>query len=344
MRLPQDRVFVSRCGVYTLVGIINCHGTQDVGPELARFIAEELPNSFFKSPWLTQENDPVTALSHAFDRTHRKAIRQVDCRLAGASCTAVLIDQTSVYIAHVGDCRAVLAVPDPNMNAQKYHFMPVPLTTDHKLAVRGEFDRVLEYGGEVRRCVNDNVHRLFFKDDCIPGLTLTRGIGHRMAHPIGVTHIPSIQVLQREELHKDSFIILGSGGIWHAMSERGVVNWVGQHFADPHEAAASLGNECNRRWEDPSTRLKAFVHGDTNESFSSIILYPSQEASGESRAAVENGGVAPPRKFQLGPHSSQVAKRSWQEVKQVDWKNDLAAIMTGGQPVHLNSQANSLGV
>jgi len=332
-QLAQDRMFYSHCGGYTLMGIINSHGAGDVGPELARFIAEELPTSFFKSPWLTMENDPATALSHAFDRTHRKAIKTVDCRLTGSCVTVVLIDATSVFIAHSGDCRAVLAVPDASMNAQTYHFIPVPLTEDHKLSVRGEFDRVQEYGGEVRRCVNDNVHRLFFKDDYVPGLTLTRGIGHRMAHPIGVTHIPAIQHLQRHELHKDSFIVLGSGGVWHAMSERGVVNWIGNHFPDPCKAAESLGAECKRRWEDPSSRLKAFVHPAADESFSSMILYPALDAAAGLGGPNNMGGSSQqPRQFQLGPHDVTVARRQWKDVKKRDWKGDLADVMNPRGP------------
>jgi hypothetical protein len=244
------------------------------------------------------------------------------------------MDDVSVYIAHVGNCRAVLALPDPNVNAQKYHFIAVPLTVDHKLSVRAEFDRILEYGGEVRRCVNDNVHRLFFKDDFIPGLTLTRGIGHRMAHPIGVSHIPAIQVLQRDELHKDAFIILGSGGVWNAMSERGVVNWIGAHFANPCEAAESLGLECNRRWDDPNSRLKDFVQGNAGESFGSLILYPALDASGELVPGLENGGplTQPPRQFQLGPHSTEVARRPWKDVRKINWKNNLACVTSSSSP------------
>jgi len=257
----------------------------------------------------------------------------VDCRLTGSCVTVVLIDATSVFIAHSGDCRAVLAVPDASMNAQTYHYIPVPLTEDHKLSVRGEFDRVQEYGGEVRRCVNDNVHRLFFQDDYVPGLTLTRGIGHRMAHPIGVTHIPAIQHLQRHELHKDSFIVLGSGGVWHAMSERGVVNWIGNHFPDPCKAAESLGEECKRRWEDPSSRLKAFVHPLADESFSSMILYPALDAVAGLGGPNNMGGSSqPPRQFQLGPHDVNVARRKWEDVKKRDWKGDLADVMNASGP------------
>jgi serine/threonine protein phosphatase PrpC len=346
--LPQDRIFIARCANYTLMGLVNGHGSRGVSEKLVRFISEEFSRSFFKSAWLTQENDGVTALSHAFDRTHRRALKELDCRLTGACTTALLLDEERVYVAHVGNCRAVLAVPDPNINAQKYHYIPVPLTEDHRLAAKSEFERVSECGGEIRRLVNDNVHRLFFKEDSIPGLTLTRGIGHRMGHRIGIIHIPSISVLERKDFHKDSFIILGSGGIWHAMSERGVVNWIGTHFASPFEAAKSIAEEAKLRWSDRKTRLQAYVHRGAPESFGALIVHPSLEETG---VASESLAVDERRQFTLGPHREANIKiwpdlrdksekatmprtlkkpRDWKEVRQTNWKEDLATIMSGG--------------
>jgi len=325
-RTPQDRCFGSQCGRFTLLGVVNCHGSLKIGTLLAEFVSQEMPRAFFKSRWLTEERDIVMALTHAFDRVHRKAIREIDCRLSGACVTVLLVDDDHIFVAHVGDCRAVLAVPDPNINAEKYHFIPVPLTEDHKLSVRSEFDRVLECGGEVRRLVNDNVHRLFFKEDYIPALTLTRGIGHRMAHTTGVLHFPTIQAIAKSDLHKDSFIILGSGGIWHAMSERGAVNWISSHFHSPGHACESIAQECKRRYEDPNRRLKAFFHKDAIESFACLLVYP------HFLPETQDSAMVGPRPFVMGPHDEVVARREWKEVKTIDWKKALGTIMSGKEP------------
>jgi len=326
--LPQDRVFFAHCGHLTIMGIAAGHGSNKVSFELAKFIASELPRAVVKSPWLTQESDPVNSLVHAFDRVHRKAIRELDCRLTGASVTAILIDADHVWVAHVGDCRAVLGTPDSSENSETYHFTPVPVTEDHKLSVKAEFDRILDSGGEVRRLVNDNTHRLFFKDDYLPGLTVTRSIGHRMAHCCGVDHYPTVNCLPRASLHKDAFIILASGGVWHTMSERGIVNWVGKFFHNPHEAAESLSHEASRRWEEPETRAKAYLRPDERDCFASLVFYPSHETVLTSRA-LEDKSPLVPRRFLMAPHGEPVARRTWKDAKVVNWKEELRKTLSG---------------
>lgn len=59
---------------------------------------------------------------------------------------------------------------------------------DHKLSVKAEFDRMQDFGGEMRKLVNDGVYRLFVPNDEVPGLTLTRAIGDRLGHEAGVVH------------------------------------------------------------------------------------------------------------------------------------------------------------
>jgi hypothetical protein len=200
--------------------------------------------------------------------------------------------------------------------------------------------------------MNDNVHRLFFKDETFPGITLTRGIGHRMGHRIGIMHIPTISVLERKDFHKDSFIILGSGGIWHAMSERGVVNWISAHFESPHEAAKSIATEAKSRWDNKNKRLQAHVQRGAPESFGVLLVYPSLEEANSSRSLVPAGSqtVRERRHFMLGPHRETSVKiwpdlkkkdgetmspekrqpRDWKDVRQANWKEDLSTIMAGG--------------
>lgn len=329
--LPQDRVFFAHCAHLTIMGVAAGHGSNKISFELAKFIANELPRAIIKSPWLTQESDPVNSLVHAFDRVHRKALRELDCRLTGASVTALLIDTDHVWVAHVGDCRAVLGTPDASENSETYHFTSVPITEDHKLSVKAEFNRILDSGGEVRRLVNDNTHRLFFKEDYLPGLTVTRSIGHRMAHVCGVDHYPTVNCLSRASLHKDAFILVASGGVWHTMSERGIVNWVGKFFHSSHEAAESLSQEASRRWEEPETRAKACLRSDERDCFASLVFYPTQETVGQRSRALplEDKSPLSPRRFLMAPHGEPVARRSWKDAKVVNWKEELRKTLSG---------------
>jgi len=217
------------------------------------------------------DGDVAGALKDAFHRVHRQAASSLDARLTGAAVTVLLFESDKVWVAHVGDCRAVLGVPDPRPNAEEFHFVPVSLTEDHRLSVKAEFDRAQKHGGDMRRLVNDNTYRLFLQDGDLPGLTLTRSIGDRIGHAIGVCHRPSIGMLKRSDIAEGSFLLLASGGLWAALSERVAVNWVSKHFSNAKEAADTLATEGVRRWGGSLARQS--LHPSETDCFSTAVLF-----------------------------------------------------------------------
>jgi serine/threonine protein phosphatase PrpC len=246
------------------------------------------------------------ALNKAFHRVHRKGIETVDCRFSGAACTVLLLSPDTIWVAHVGDCKVVLGVPDSLPNAQEYHFCPVALTKEHRLALQGEFDRIVKSNGEVRSLANDHTHRAFVKNEDFPGLTLTRALGDRVGHQIGVVHQPTIGLLKKSDLPPGAFFAIASGGLWATMSERTVVNWVGRYFEDANEAAKCLTEEATKRWEDPPAQ-QHFHRGPEPDCFSAMVLFPSFSG---------NAASAQHRDFAVGPHQRQ-ANRSWKQIKAV---------------------------
>ncbi|CAE8614424.1 unnamed protein product, partial [Polarella glacialis] len=97
--------------------------------------------------------------------------------------------------------------------------------------------------------MHDNICRLFVQDAPVPGLALTRGIGFRLAHTVGVIHKPSVCVMRRSDMADGTFILLGSSGVWTNLAEKTAVNWVCRSFADCQAAAMSLSTEALNRWE-----------------------------------------------------------------------------------------------
>jgi len=303
----QDRMFVAHSGPYTLFGLVNGHGQAQLSHELCKFIAQEMPRAIFRSPHFVKGDVPG-ALNKAFHRVHRKGIETVDCRFSGAACTVLLLSPDNVWVAHVGDCKVVLGLPDSLPNAKQYHFCPVPLTKEHRLALQGEFDRIVKSSGEVRRLANDHSHRTFVKNEDFPGLTLTRAVGNRVGHQIGVVHQPTIAFLKKSDLQPGAFFAIASGGLWATMSERTVVNWVGRYFEDANEAAKCLTEEATKRWEDPHDGH--FHRGPEPDCFSAMVLFPSTFShAGKS-------GNTSHRAFAVGPHQRQ-ARRSWKQIKAV---------------------------
>lgn len=351
-----ERVFASRCGDYTLMGIVNGHGDPRIAGDLALFIASSMPGAVFRSRALAQSCDPAAALIRAFRQMHRRASAQFDLTLTGASCTVVLIDPEHLWTAHVGDCRAVLGVPDPQPDAQEFHFTPIPLTQDHKMSVKREFDRIQVRGGEMRRLIGDNVSRIFVKDTDLPGLTVTRAIGHRLGHMIGVSHVPTVGAMRRQDVVEGSVIILGSGGLWATMAERRAVNWVSRYFSDANEAAESLAGEGLHRWEEKGSRAKACLLDDMKDCFSTVVVIIGDAGDLTSRLVLEDASVgfddcigdedvevgarlviedAPTlaqRSFATGPKSEH-ARHKWDEVKSAQRVLELRVMQANGRPL-----------
>lgn len=218
----------------------------------------------------------------------------------------------------MGDCKVVLGVPDLLPNAEEYHFIPVALTKEHRLAMQCEFDRIVRRSGEVRRLTNDHSHRIFVKNEDFPGLTLTRAVGDRVGHQIGVVHTPTVGILDRADLQEGSFFAIASGGLWATMSERIVVNWIGRYFEDASEAAKSLTEEAMKRWEDPPAE-QHFHRGPEPDCFSAMVLFPTVVGGGPPEEATSRDLVtqkASHRPFAVGPHQRQ-ARRSWKQIKAV---------------------------
>jgi len=278
-RSPLDAMFAARCGAYRLVGIVNSHGSADAGYSLTQMIAEEMPTSIFRSPHLCKAKDPRRALTSAFQRVHYRACKALDLVMTGAAVTVLLMDESDLWTAHVGDCRAVLGTKDMQDNATDDHFCAEPLIGDHKLSSAQEFDRIVAAGGDVRRLVGDNSHRLFVQDADLPGLVLTRAVGDGLGHAVGVTHVPTITSRKIQDIPTGSFIVLGSGSLWTTTAERAVVNRVGRNFSSPEDAAKQLGDEALARWEDPSTLSRLCLRQDEPESFSVMVLFLAEEVS-----------------------------------------------------------------
>jgi len=332
--LVQEQHFVARCGQYTLLGVVNGHGKKRISEQLVERMAELMPDAVFKSHALAY-GDPAAALSEAFHRVHQITSMELDLHLTGASCTVVLADDEVFWVANVGDCRAVLGTPDPKPNAEHFHFVPVPLTEDHVLSVKTEFDRIQASGGEMRRLVNDKVYRLYLQDGDVPGLTLTRSIGDRVAHVVGISHLPTIGAVRRQDLAPGSFVLIGSGAVWSLMSERVAVNWVGRYFSEADQAARALSNSAFSRMGDMHRDLKSSNWEE--DCFGVMLLFVDEPVEAPLQVSVQTPTapatpVASVRPFALGPkEGDQRTLSDWKEVKSADRSMKLRKLQSNGR-------------
>ncbi|KAJ1457578.1 phosphatase 2C-like domain-containing protein [Pelagophyceae sp. CCMP2097] len=136
-----------------------------------------------------------------------------------------------LVVAHAGDSRCVLCAGGG---------AAVALTSDHRLTRTDERARIEAAGGLI---VNNRLNGT---------LAISRSFGD-VAHKGGagaptVTATPEVTI--RAIAADDEFVVLGSDGLWDALSNQSVVNFVrtelGAHH-DLHKAAVSTTAEALRR-------------------------------------------------------------------------------------------------
>jgi len=192
------------------------------GNACAFFIAKHLPTAIGRACLSAEGADISGALRKAFLEVEAAwqavALMEADC--SGSCALAALILGDYLWVAHCGDCRAVLDLgesEDGRINVQA-------LTVDHVISdqmIRGdvaasEAARVARLGGTFRTTA-DGRHRLCSNVDARLGLQVTRSFGDEPRYP-GVIAEPV--VVHTTLTAGNRFLILATDGLWDVMSER----------------------------------------------------------------------------------------------------------------------------
>jgi len=227
------------------------------------------------------------ALVTTNDQLHKAPI---DDSLSGTTACLALLQNRTVYVANVGDSRAVLAqkkaATGPTADATKEveeeenvsastddsasNLIALELTTDQTPFRQDECERVQRAGARVMtldqmegvkeqgvRCWTTEANcdgdppRLWSPTGTYPGTAFTRSIGDSVAESIGVFAEPEMS--QIEITNDMSFLILASDGVWEFVSSQKAVDIVAG-FSDPAEAAQALASTAYKAWLKKETR------------------------------------------------------------------------------------------
>ena len=162
-------------------------------------------------------------LNRSFERWyHSKKEHLGRAASSGTTATAALIqDNHSLYIGHIGDSRAILC----RENAAR------TLTKDHCPSDPEEAKRIKESGGTV---IQDSIGRIMVN----ARLCMSRSIGDLELKKYGVTATPDLKKTTIKH-GKDQFLVLTSDGINWVMQDQEIVDSVNR-CEDAREAAARL--------------------------------------------------------------------------------------------------------
>eukprot|EP01065_Artemidia_motanka_P035809 TRINITY_DN43698_c0_g1_i1.p1 TRINITY_DN43698_c0_g1~~TRINITY_DN43698_c0_g1_i1.p1 ORF type:complete len:549 (+),score=31.40 TRINITY_DN43698_c0_g1_i1:84-1730(+) len=238
----EDRVAVvpdiSRLSPAHLPGgplVILCDGHG--GSECAQWCCTQLPFAFCSAlaelAPKSQDTHESVVIREALERAVAKVDQDfTDCaRNAGAlavgtCCTAIFVSSDIVYLAHLGDSRAVLASVDPSKEEALEHELDGgdesygrlradTLTVDHSADRDEERKEVAARGGHVVH--SQGAWRVSGR------VQVTRSLGDLTSRP-GVSQEPQMIVRQRRS--GDTFILCASDGLWSVMTEQEVVTCI----------------------------------------------------------------------------------------------------------------------
>jgi serine/threonine protein phosphatase PrpC len=180
----------------------------------------------------------------------------IDVSVSGTTAVTMLVRETDVFIANVGDSRAVVA----RFSEDEQRYVLHCETKDHKPDVPEECARIERSNGRVFEWGS---FRVWLQDVDMPGLAMSRSFGDSVAKTVGVTAEPDVTIVEKLPFSSGdgkngqgrpaAFAVLASDGIWEFMTTDECIDFVAGCILDsgmsPQEACTALVEEACDRWD-----------------------------------------------------------------------------------------------
>ncbi|KAK9917571.1 hypothetical protein WJX75_005896 [Coccomyxa subellipsoidea] len=236
-------------------GVFDGHGIG--GRQAAAFAAGEITRELANDPrtepakigrqWKAAVTDACVAAHTALSKPQ---LAGCDARYSGSTACMALVHDGQLFLANVGDSRAMLARLNPLGRIQG-----IPLTQDNKPDDPEERRRIERTGAIVSPMRNREgafvgPQRVFGPDGFAPGLAMSRSLGDLLAHSLGVCPLPITS--QRRLTSQDQFVVLATDGVWEVMTCQEVAHFVQRWRKRPWagwSASDALTLEAQERWK-----------------------------------------------------------------------------------------------
>ena len=203
---------------YALLGVYDGHGEH--GHKVSKFVLNEIENNLELHPAF--ESDTAKAFEEVFvaaDEELRDATFSAEH--SGTTAVIVLIKDSELIMANVGDSRAVLGRKCESGTTEAHD-----LTVDQNPNSTGEMERIIAAGGFVTEPEEEGyAARVWLDKECTEiGLAMSRSIGDFAVKDVGVISTPVITNHILEE--RDEFLIVASDGVWEFITSQQAVDIV----------------------------------------------------------------------------------------------------------------------
>jgi len=228
-----------------LAGVVDGHGSH--GGRVSHFVRRRLASEILRH----RRENPGTraAMQHGFVSTAVALGEegQIDSRESGAAVAVCMKRGEDLYVANVGDARAVLVADGAG------RVRGVPLSQDHTPMCESERNRVDAAGGTCEPILVPGMGyigppRVWRHAQMAGGLSVTRAIGDTSLASSGVT--PRPEVMKRRLRPEDKMVVLASDGCWDYVSNDRAAELAMRHAADPSGASKAIVQEARKKWQN----------------------------------------------------------------------------------------------
>ncbi|CAM6041364.1 unnamed protein product [Sphagnum compactum] len=242
-------------------GVFDGHG--EFGAHCSQFAKKHLCENLLRSSHFP--SDMLQAYNSSFVSTNMQLHQfNIDDSMSGTTAVTVLVRGRTLYVANVGDSRAVIAEwKGKNLVAVDLSSDQTPFRTDECARVKSCGARVLTLD-QLEGLKDPHIQcwgreddddgdppRLWVANGMYPGTAFTRSIGDSTAEQIGVIAVPEVLVMELTAKHP--FFVLASDGVFEFLSSQAVVDMVAKS-SDPKDACAAIVAESYRLWLQYETR------------------------------------------------------------------------------------------
>ena len=252
-----------------LFGVFDGHGA--TGDKCANFAKAHILDELKAVLKTGSQGDALKdRISKAFVKVNSDLhkLEAIDDSLSGTTAVVSIIVGDNLWVANVGDSRAVMFKEDSPGN-----FSPRPLSHDQTPYRRDERKRVREAGARVLsvdmldgfeephddwECkLGEEIDevgdppRIWYPKEPYPGTAFTRSIGDHVAEQIGVYAKPEIDKFDLQST--DRVLIVASDGVWEFLTNSKA--WeIAARATDPMDAAQQLWRAAFREWTSKEER------------------------------------------------------------------------------------------
>ena len=221
-----------------------CDGHGERGELVSRYVVNKLPE-YIKD--LNNEN-----ITNIFKKINNEVYnnKSIESNMSGTTVVSLFITTEKIICANLGDSRAAIFKYENGL----YYYKN--LSRDHKPGDPEENKRIINNNGRVKKCYDEDLKkylgpdRVWLKNKEEPGLAMSRSIGDKVAHSVGVIDEPEFKNFEYDGNEK--FIIIASDGIWeylHGDDCIKIIKPIYEDSKDCEEAALALVKEAFRKWK-----------------------------------------------------------------------------------------------